>query len=449
MKPELIARYDQRVPRYTSYPTAPQFNAGITGATYASWLSEIDPKTVLSLYLHVPFCAELCLYCGCHTAVVRSYSPVESYVECLKREIALVAAALPAKMAVSHIHWGGGTPTLLKPEDLSTLLALLRETFDFRPGVEIAVEIDPRVLTLEHVKALAGGGLTRASLGVQDFDPKVQETVNRIQPFETTSKVAQWLRDAGVNAINLDLMYGLPHQTVESVSKSVDMAINLAPDRVALFGYAHVPWMKKHQSLLPEEALPDTDERVRQMLAAEAMMERRGYVPIGIDHYARPDDPMAMQQHDGRLRRNFQGYTTDEAEALIGFGTSAIGFLPQGYIQNASATVPYRSAIMSGTLATARGIAVTPVDRMRRAIIERLMCDFSVDLDAVTTVHGMPETDFTKELARVDELAVDGIVIRNGKKLTVPKDARPLVRLVCAVFDEYFTAKPGAYSKAL
>ncbi len=449
MKPELIARYDQRVPRYTSYPTAPQFSADVSGATYASWLSEIDPKTMLSLYVHVPFCAELCLYCGCHTAVVRSYSPVESYIECLKREIALVAAALPARMAVSHIHWGGGTPTLLKPEDLAAILSLLRETFDFRPGVEIAVEIDPRVLTLDHVRALSEGGLTRASLGVQDFEPKVQETVNRIQSLETTSQVAGWLRNAGVRAINLDLMYGLPHQTVESVRRSVDLAMQIEPDRVALFGYAHVPWMKKHQSLLPEDAMPDTGERVKQMLAAAEMMESRGYVPIGIDHFAKPDDPMATKQHDGRLRRNFQGYTTDEAEALIGFGTSAIGFLPQGYIQNASATVPYRTAIMAGNLATVRGIAVTPADRLRRAIIERLMCDFEVDLDAEKQAYNAFDTDFTKELTRVDELAADGVVIREENRLTVPKDARPLVRLVCAAFDEYFTAKAGAYSKAL
>jgi oxygen-independent coproporphyrinogen III oxidase len=285
MTPELIARYDQRVPRYTSYPTAPHFRPDITAETYASWLGELAQDKPLSLYLHVPFCAELCLYCGCNTAVTRSYKAVASYVECLEREIGLVAQNLPGRMAVSHIHWGGGTPTILSPDDLRRISWHLGAAFQIRPDAEIAVAIDPRTITPEHVKALAASGLNRASLGVQDFDPKVQETIKRVQSFEQTAQAAVWLRHAGVTGLNLDLMYGLPFQSVESVERSVELALRLDPDRIALFGYAHVPWMKRHQALLPEEALPDAVARVEQReAAADALVRSMPFQakPVGV-----------------------------------------------------------------------------------------------------------------------------------------------------------------------
>src|SRR5690349_1939795 len=381
MTPELIARYDQRVPRYTSYPTAPHFKPDVTADTYASWLADLEPDRPVSLYLHVPVCAELCLYCGCNTAVTRSYKAVAAYVDCLEREIDLVARHLPGRMAVSHVHWGGGTPTILSPDDLRRISRHLGEAFEIRQDAEIAVEIDPRTITPEHVKALTASGLNRASLGVQDFDPRVQETIRRVQSFEQTALVASWLREAGVSGLNLDLMYGLPYQSVRSVKRSVELALKLDPDRIALFGYAHVPWMKRHQALLPEASLPDSLARVEQREAAAEAFIRAGYVQIGLDHFAKPDDPMAVRQKDGRLHRNFQGYTTDEATALIGFGTSSIGSLPQGYIQNAPTTVAYREAILEGRLPVVRGVTLSQDDRLRRAIIERLMCDFSVDLD--------------------------------------------------------------------
>ncbi|MDP8920592.1 MAG: oxygen-independent coproporphyrinogen III oxidase, partial [Pseudomonadota bacterium] len=435
MTPELIARYDQRVPRYTSYPTAPHFKPDIAAGTYASWLAELAPDKPLSVYLHVPFCAELCLYCGCNTAVTRSYKAVASYVDCLEREIELVTQNLPGRMDVSHIHWGGGTPTILSPDDLQRISRRLGAAFDIQAGAEVAVEIDPRTITLDHVEALAACGLNRASLGVQDFDPRVQETIRRVQSFEQTGKVADWLRQAGVSGLNLDLMYGLPFQTVESVVRSVDLALRLDPDRIALFGYAHVPWMKRHQALLPEESLPDAVARVKQREAAAAAFVKAGYVQIGIDHFAKPDDPMALRQQDGRLHRNFQGYTTDEAPALIGFGTSAIGALPQGYIQNAPTTVAYREAIMSGRLATVRGASLTVEDRLRRTIIERLMCDFPVDLTEIASKFGCDPDGFGPEIQAIDELAQDGIVARHGLNVAVPERSRALVRNVCAVFD--------------
>ena len=449
MTPELIARYDQRVPRYTSYPTAPHFKPDVTAETYASWLAALAPDRPLSLYLHVPFCAELCLYCGCNTAVTRSYKAVAAYVDCLEREIDLVARHLPGRMAVSHIHWGGGTPTILSPEDLQRIAGRLAETFRIRPEAEIAVEIDPRTITLEHVKALAASGLSRASLGVQDFDPKVQETIRRVQSFEQTARVAAWLREAGVSGLNLDLMYGLPYQTVESVKRSVELALKLDPDRIALFGYAHVPWMKRHQALLPEASLPDSVARVEQREAATDAFLRAGYVQIGLDHFAKPDDPMAVRQRDGRLHRNFQGYTTDEAAALVGFGTSAIGSLPQGYIQNAPTTVGYREAVLAGRLPIVRGIALSEDDRLRRAIIERLMCDFSVDLGEVASEFHSDADGFGAEIDAIDRLARDGLVTREGLALTIPDEGRALVRNVCAVFDRYLDSGAQRHSRAL
>ena len=449
MTPELIARYDQRIPRYTSYPTAPHFKPDITAGPYASWLAELTPDKPLSVYLHVPFCAELCHYCGCNTAVTRSYKAVASYVDCLEREIELVTQNLPGRMDVSHIHWGGGTPTILSPDDLQRISRRLGATFDIQAGAEVAVEIDPRTITLDHVEALAACGLNRASLGVQDFDPRVQETIRRVQSFEQTAKVADWLRQAGVSGLNLDLMYGLPFQTVESVVRSVELALRLDPDRIALFGYAHVPWMKRHQALLPEESLPDAVARVKQREAAAAAFVKAGYVEIGIDHFAKPDDPMALRQQDGRLHRNFQGYTTDEAPALIGFGTSAIGALPQGYIQNAPTTVAYREAIMSGRLATVRGVALTDEDRLRRTIIERLMCDFQVDLTEIASKFGCDPDGFGPEIQAIDELAQDGIVARYGLTVAVPEESRALVRKVCAVFDRYLETGALRHSRAL
>jgi oxygen-independent coproporphyrinogen-3 oxidase len=447
MTPELIARYDQRVPRYTSYPTAPHFKPDVVSLTYARWLAELSCQTALSLYLHVPFCAELCLYCGCHTTVARTYSPVASYVELLEREVELVAKHLPGRMNVTHIHWGGGTPTILSADDLRRIMNRLERSFDIHPTAEIAVEIDPRTLTLDHVQVLASSGLNRASLGVQDFDPKVQKTINRIQSFDRTAKVAAWLRHAGVAGLNLDLMYGLPYQTTESVLRTIDQALRLDPDRIALFGYAHVPWLKRHQALLPEEALPDAIQRVEQNTAAASALVDAGYVPIGIDHFARPDDPLVLRQREGRLHRNFQGYTTDEASTLIGLGTSAIGSLPQGYVQNASSTVAYREAIMNDRFATTRGVTLTKDDRLRRSIIERLMCDFSVDLDRIAPRDKRP--DFTAELAAIDELARDGLVKRNGLSIEIPEDSRLLVRSVCAAFDRYLESGAVRHSRAV
>ena len=447
MNAELIAAYERRVPRYTSYPTAPHFTPAVSADTYAEWLRDVPPSERISLYLHVPFCAELCLYCGCHTTVVRRYAPVAAYAELLRAEMALVADRLGVRHPLSHVHWGGGTPTILTADDLERLGETVAKHFDLSTGAEVAIEIDPRTFKKEQAAALARTGVNRASLGVQDFDPVVQRVVNRIQTFERTAEVAAWLRAAGIASINLDLMYGLPHQTVDSVVRSVDQALTLRPDRIALFGYAHVPWMKRHQALLPEASLPKPLDRLAQMNAATETIKASGYVAIGLDHFALPEDGMTRALQSGRLRRNFQGYTTDDAPTLIGLGTSAIGRLRQGYAQNAPSTVAYRQAIAAGRLATVRGVAIADSDRVRGAIIERLMCDLSVDLVAVAGATA--ESEFGDELARIDDMVRDGLVARQGSRISVPEIARPLLRNVCSVFDRHLANDGARHSQAV
>lgn len=443
----LLARYSQPVPRYTSYPTAPNFTPQVDAQTYALWLKSIPEGSAVSIYLHVPFCAELCLYCGCQTAVARSRSPVKAYAERLVQEIALVRAHLPAHLKLTHLHFGGGTPTMLEDEDFTAIMAALRETFIFAPDAEIAIEIDPRVTGADKVAVLARHGFNRASLGVQDLNMQVQEAIGRLQSEEETAQVAHALRAAGIHAVNLDLMYGLPHQDLASVRHSVEAALKLEPDRVAVFGYAHVPWMKKHQALIPEEALPGPQERFDQAELVGRILTGHGYHAVGLDHFARMEDPMARQAAEGTLKRNFQGYTTDDAPVLIGFGASSIGALPQGYVQNIPSTPLWHKAVEAGQLPVARGVAVTDEDRLRRAVIERLMCDLRVDLAGIAADHGFPPAFFEAELEQMEPLIADGLVLREGQVLQVPEQARAFTRVVCAIFDAHLArariAEPG------
>jgi len=446
---DLVAKYDRRVPRYTSYPTAPHFHPSVDAVTYRRWLGSLSPSTNLSLYLHVPFCRALCWFCGCHTKATQRAAPIARYAELLGREIDLIADALPSRLTVSHIHWGGGSPTLLPAEEFSRLSARLREKFDLAADAGIAIEIDPRTATQPMIAALAANGVNRASLGIQDFDQRVQEAINRVQSYATTERVARWLRAAGIQAINLDLLYGLPHQTVDTVAATVRQALALAPARIALFGYAHVPWMKKNQSQIDEKALPSAAERVAQFTAAQEILQTAGYVPVGLDHFARADDGMAQSLASGTLRRNFQGYTTDIADALIGLGASAIGALPQGYVQNAADTAAWSRAIADGHLATVRGIRLSDDDRVRRTIIERLMCDMAVDLDAIARGHGFTARDFAAEIAATAPMVADGLVVVDGAAIRITEAGRPYSRVVCALFDRYLNSAQQRHAKAL
>jgi oxygen-independent coproporphyrinogen-3 oxidase len=434
---------EQSVPRYTSYPTAPHFSAVVGAPDYALWLAELPADCTLSLYLHVPFCAELCRYCGCHTKAVRRREPVDAYAERLGAEIALVGAFAGARRAV-HVHWGGGTPSLLGEDGLAALVDRLAASFDLA-GCEHAIELDPRYVTRSLARALAAIGVTRASLGAQDFAGHVQQAIGRIQPFAMVERAMSELREAGIDDINLDLMYGLPGQSLADVRASATLAASLEPRRLAYFGYAHVPWMKPHQRLIDAGTLPGAAERLAQAAAARAVLLDRGYDAVGLDHFALPQDALAVAARAGRLRRNFQGYTADPADALLGFGASAIGSLPQGFVQNAPDAGGYARAIDASRLATVRGLALTADDRRRGRIIERLMCDFAADLD---TLAG-PDRDFAAELAALAPLAADGLLRIEGRRIAVTEQGRPFVRLVAATFDAYLAQARARHSVAV
>jgi oxygen-independent coproporphyrinogen III oxidase len=449
MKADLATKYDLRVPRYTSYPTAPHFTEAVDGAVYRRWLTELSPDLDLSLYFHIPYCDTLCWFCGCYTKIVRRYEPVARYLDMLLDEIDLVADTLGERFRARHLHWGGGSPTLIEESDWQRLVERIHTRFDVGPDAEVAVEMDPRDTTKEYVNALAAAGVNRASIGVQDFHPEVQKAINRIQPFDTTKRVVDWLRDQGISGINMDLMYGLPYQTTERVVETVEKAALLEPDRVALFGYAHVPWMKTHQKLIKDETLPDFSERWQQSEAAANRLVELGYVRIGFDHFARPDDDLAVAHAEGRMHRNFQGYTTDTAPALLGFGASAIGSLPQGYVQNTQPLRTYREAVTFADFATERGVVLSDDDRLRRDIIERLMCDMTVDLNALCKSHDMARETLSDGMKRMEPLTEDGIVEVNDGRVTLTAEGRPFVRLVAAAFDAYLNKGEKRHSKAV
>lgn len=450
MRSDILTRYAaQRLPRYTSYPTAPHFSEMVDARTYRHWLSQVPEDAEASLYLHVPFCRSMCWYCGCHTTITRHDEPILDYLEVLRREIAMVSCVPAHRLAVGHVHFGGGTPTLLRPEDFLALMDLLRLRFRLRPDAEVAVEIDPRTLARPMAAALGAAGVTRASLGVQSFDPKVQQAINRIQSFEQTAAVTDGLRAAGVSGVNLDLIYGLPHQTVASCIETVARCLDLRPDRFAVFGYAHVPGFKPHQRRIDEAALPGAAERHAQAEAIADALQGAGYRRIGLDHFAHPDDPMARALDAGTLHRNFQGYTTDGGDLLLGFGASAIGRLPQGYVQNAVVLGSYAKRVMAGELATLKGIALSEDDRLRAELIERVMCDFQVDVAAVCARHGRDAAGFLAELRGLDQLVSDGIAVREGGSVRVPEPARPLVRTVAACFDARLQVQARRHAPAV
>ncbi|MCW5695117.1 MAG: oxygen-independent coproporphyrinogen III oxidase [Bauldia sp.] len=437
-----LLRYARPVPRYTSYPTATQFTGAIGPSHYARWLASLEGQS-LSLYIHVPFCQALCWFCGCTTTVAKSAAVSVAYASLLVEEISRVAFAIGGAGAVRHIHWGGGTPTQLGISSLRRVLERVRARFDVSDDAEVAIELDPRTLTRETIEALPGLGFNRVSLGVQDVDPAVQTAINRIQPIAFVREAASCLRDNGISWINVDLMVGLPRQTEGSVRRSAAATIEaLRPSRVAIFSYAHMPWLKRHQRLIDASALPGPRERLSQALAAAEVLEAMGYLPLGLDHFALPGDRLELASKTGKLRRNFQGYTDDTAAVLLGIGASAIGSLPSGYVQNESRVVDYRRAIERGGFAIARGIALDDDDRVRRDIIERLMCDLRVDLDDTARRWNVDRASFDDDIAALGPLVDDGLVRLSGRRVEVDPSARSLVRSVAATFDRYLSPAP-------
>jgi oxygen-independent coproporphyrinogen-3 oxidase len=437
------------VPRYTSYPTAPHFSGEFAPETYEQWLGELRPDAAISLYLHIPFCDELCWFCACRTQGSRMYSPVSRYLELIEREIVRVAKLTGGRQTITQMHWGGGSPTVLTPDDIRRLRRHVQEHFPDSAKAEFAVEIDPRDMTPDRVTAFGDAGLTRASIGVQDFDKTVQAAIGRHQGYEMTRDIVAALRGIGVTGVNMDLLYGLPFQTEASLSRTIEQVTDIGPDRIALFGYAHVPWMAKRQKLIDTATLPGPEERQIQAAMAATMLAEAGYTAIGIDHFARPGDSLAMARDDGTLRRNFQGYTVDPAQALIAFGASAIGFLPQGYVQNDPSTAAYQLRIENGGLASRRGCTLSLDDRIRRDAIEEILTQFRLDLDRLTAIYG----DFTEALRETVTgllaAAPEGALEPWHGGFRIAEGWRNRTRLIAAEFDRYFQTQPARHSLAV
>jgi oxygen-independent coproporphyrinogen III oxidase len=452
MKQETLAMAEARVPRYTSYPTAPHFKPQIDGARVAGWLGQIDARKPVSLYLHVPFCGKLCWYCGCNTSIASKYDTVGRFVDTLLAEIDTVGAATGQRLRAGHVHFGGGTPNALSPADFARVAAHLRAAFEIGCDVPFEIEIDPRTLDAAMAKALVEAGVTRVNFGIQDFDPHVQAAINRIQPVELVAEKIGLLRQAGLEEFGVDLLYGLPYQTEASIARTVGEVAQLGAARVSLFGYAHVPWMKPHQKLLEPHGLPGTSERLQLAAAAHAALAAAEYARVGIDHFAKADDALAVAARDGRLRRNFQGYTTDTADTLIAFGPSAISAFAQGFAQNHTRLDEWRTAVQEGRLPVARGCATNQDDHVRADAIERLMCDFALDLDTLAQTHRLaahPLDYFARSLAQIDRLAAEGLCVRDGVKIAIPATAINFARVVASAFDAYLAASDAKYSVAV
>ncbi|BBC02236.1 MULTISPECIES: oxygen-independent coproporphyrinogen III oxidase [Bradyrhizobium] len=450
MRPDLAQAYgQQRLPRYTSYPTAPHFSASICESDYQMWLKSLGAQQSASIYVHVPFCRRTCWYCGCHTSVTKRQEPISFYAAGLRTEAYLVAETLGRRQPITHIHFGGGTPTIMTPETFADLVGSLRHSFAVLPDAEIAVEIDPRMLSEPMAEALGYCGVNRASLGVQSFDPVVQQGINRLQSFGQTATSVDRLRRAGVERINFDLLYGLPRQTVASCLDTVARCLELHPDRFSAFGYAHIPSFKKHQRLIDASTLPDSIARhVQSETITEALVDA-GYVRVGIDHFALPDDNLALASQEGRLRRNFQGYTDDSADTLIGLGASAIGRMQQGFVANAVPTKDYLARISEDRLAIAKGYLLTDDDRFHAEIIERIMCDLTVDLSETSRRYGRDPSLAVVDRSRLDGLIADGVVVMDDSRLSIAGGAEFLARSVASIFDAHLTRSGATHSLAV
>jgi oxygen-independent coproporphyrinogen III oxidase len=445
MSDALIRRYGSlAVPRYTSYPTAAEFTSAIGPSNHEAWLRRLDLRDSVSVYLHVPYCRQLCHYCGCHTKVARRDEVIQAYREKLEDEIWLVARHLQGPFKIGRLHWGGGTPSILGVDGLASVMEALDRHGSFDDGFEHAIELDPRFVDEALARGLVSIGVNRVSLGVQDLDPEVQVAIGRVQPLEVVAKAAGMLRAAGIKSLNVDLMYGLPHQTIASIEATCNQVLALHPDRIACYGYAHMPRRKANQRLIDESTLPAADARFLQARKVASVFEQNGYVTIGLDHFARADDPLAIASQAGRLHRNCQGYTDDDRPTLLAFGTSAISQLPDGYVQNMTDVGGYMRLIGEGKLASARGYRLKPDDRVRASIIEELMCNFRIDLSSLGE-----HADYADELALLRPLIADGLVTLNDGTLSVTESGRPFVRVAAAVFDQFRAEDLARFSPAI
>jgi oxygen-independent coproporphyrinogen III oxidase len=437
-----LGLFDARVPRYTSYPTAPQFSSEFSGEKFSQWVAQIRPGSAISLYLHVPFCRRLCWFCACRTQGTSTDAPVLAYAETLHRELELFRKLLPEGVTLSRLHWGGGTPTMLPPDAMRKLAAHVFDIAPLAKGGEFSVEIDPNEIDDARLDALAETGLTRASIGVQDFDSEIQSIIGRDQSFEITKSTADALRARGIASLNVDILYGLPKQTQRRMADSVQKLLSLNPDRIALYGYAHVPWMARRQQMIPSDTLPRPEERLDLFETARRLLIWDGYDEIGIDHFARPHDGLSIAASTGKLRRNFQGYTDDLAPVLVGLGASSISRFPQGFAQNASATATWKKAVEAGQFSTARGHEFTPADIWRSRAIEVLMCDFRLSRAELLDSYGADAATLDTLLQQVANRFGQFVRLK-GDALEITQEGRPLTRMIATLFDEYAMDKAG------
>ncbi|TCV85406.1 oxygen-independent coproporphyrinogen III oxidase [Sulfurirhabdus autotrophica] len=435
----LLEKYSKPGPRYTSYPTAPYFSEAFGEQAWREELQKTQSSgRDLSLYVHVPFCDTLCYYCGCNMVATKNYTKATAYLEYLFKEIDSIAALTAPDRTVRQIHWGGGTPTYLHPDDIRRLFIHLSSQFKVDAAAEIGCEVDPRELTREHVIALAESGFNRLSLGVQELQDNVQQAVNRVQSESLIREVYGWMREAGIQSINMDLMVGLPHQTVAGFSETLDKIIDMAPDRLAVFSYAHVPWMKKHQKLIQESDLPDLPTRIALQQLLLEKLNQAGYVYIGMDHFAKPGDELVKAQQSKTLYRNFQGYTTHKDCDIYAFGVSAISQTDEVYVQNAKNLAEYQNLIYKGALATERGLRITLDDRIRRDAIVTIMSDLEIDKAQFSRRWEIEfDTYFEDAITDLAEMQADGLIELNPAFIRVTETGRMFLRNIAMSFDAY------------
>ncbi|MBI1931790.1 MAG: oxygen-independent coproporphyrinogen III oxidase [Ignavibacteriales bacterium] len=442
---DLVKKYDRPGPRYTSYPTAPQFHENFTHKEYLNELIRTnnteDPNDI-SLYFHIPYCDTLCYFCGCNMIISRNRERINKYISYLKNEIDLLRTYIKPGRKVAQIHWGGGTPTHLLPEEITDLISYINGNFNFVENPENGCEIDPRELTYEHLSALRKGGFNRISMGVQDFNPKVQKAVNRIQPEELTRKVVDWVRELKFKSINLDLIYGLPFQSVPEFEKTIKSIIDISPDRIALFNYAHVPWMKKHMELIKPEDLPSPEEKLQILKMSAAKLSQAGYVFIGMDHFAKPDDELSAALTEKKLYRNFQGYSTNAGTDLYALGITSISQFGNIYAQNLKTEKEYFSALDEGIFPVAKGYSMNQDDIIRKEVIMKIMCDFELDFAQVENKFGINFDEYFKfGLSNLSELVEDNLIKLENRKIIVSEMGRLLVRNIAINFDGFIERK--------
>ncbi|MBR7798850.1 oxygen-independent coproporphyrinogen III oxidase [Undibacterium fentianense] len=451
---ELIRKFDSLGPRYTSYPTADRFHTGFTESSYVKYLQERNSasrKAPLSLYIHIPFCASLCYYCACNKVITKDRSKSAIYLDYLTKELELVKRHLPGQEIISQLHLGGGTPTFLSSEEMRRLMSMLRANFSFSEDAEISIEIDPRTVTEESLQLLADVGFNRTSLGVQDFDEQVQLAVHRIQPFEMVKNCIEQSRAVGFGSINFDLIYGLPKQNLESFSRTLDQVIALSPARIALYNYAHLPTRFKPQRRINEADLPPAEQRLQIFLMSLRRLLDEGYVYIGLDHFAKPDDSLAVAMKDKSLHRNFQGYTTRADCDLIALGLSSIGKVGASYVQNVRTLDEYYAALDEGRLPVEKGFDLSQDDLLRRELIMTLMCCSSIDINDIESRHQIQFADyFGQEIERIQEYANEGLMDITSAKISVKPKGRMFVRAFSMIFDQYLSRQTAAkYSKLI